>query len=78
MSVELGRSSVCLELVELVELGVEVEGRVAEWKQGRGRGLRGDSSPESVRSRDPASGTERLPFPSPHPEHQQFPSPVLR
>ena len=31
------------------------------------------SSPESVRSRDPASGTERLPFPSPDPEYQQFP-----
>ena len=42
-------------------------------KQGRGRGLRGESSPESVRSRDPTSGTERPPFPSPDPEHQQFP-----
>ena len=44
-------------------------------EQGRGGGLRGESSPESVRSRDPASGTERLPFPSPHPDHQQFPHP---
>ena len=33
LSVELGRSSVCLELVELVELGVEVERRVAEWSR---------------------------------------------
>ena len=41
-------------------------------KQGRRRGLRGESSPESVQSRDPASGTERPPFPSPDPEHQQF------
>ena len=28
---------------------------------------------ESVQSRDPAGGTERLPFPSPDPERRQFP-----
>ena len=32
----------------------------------------------SVRSRDPASGTERPPSPSPDPEHQQFPLPLIR
>ena len=60
-----------MELVELVELGVEVEGRVAEGSRDveEGSGARVRRS----RSRDPACGTERPPFPSPHPEHQQFP-----
>ena len=71
--------SVCLSCrLELVCLtrGARSEGRGTSrgGKQGRGRGLRGESSPESVRSRDPTSGTERPPFPSPHPEQQQ-PSP---
>ena len=37
------------------------------------RGFLSEGSLESVRSRDPASGTERPPFPSPDPEYRQFP-----